>query len=149
MAGKRQIAEECRVAKVVDRLAADVDHDAGRSVDRPARRCRGVPSRHPLRPAPVEVDRATEIGIVNHVLWAQLVSQLGGGLNDRRDRGPCARSYCGSVAEVIAVAVCYENRVGLNLSRIGGRLRVACEKRVDREPSFRRARSRRPSGLNN
>ena len=81
LARQRQVGEQAGVAQVVDGLAAQVDHEAGRRVGRAVRRRRGVPRGDQPDPAAVELHGAAEVR-VGHVLDALL----------RRSRWPAPRS---------------------------------------------------------
>ena len=99
----------------------------------------GVPGRHEADPDPVEVDRAAEVGVAD--VWPPSLRDLAGELDDRDDRRAGALGDRDGVAEVVAVAVREEDRVGGDVVGAGGRLRVAGQERVDEHvlPSCSRA----------
>ena len=130
-ADELQVAEQRRVAQVVDRLAAEVDDEPGRRVDRALRRRRRVQRLDELDPAPVERHRAAEVRVEHLVVVAQVAGDLAGELGVRDDRRAGALGDVEDVAVVVLVAVGEQDRVGVDLVGRAGGLRVAGEERVD------------------
>src|SRR6202035_4704883 len=78
---ERQVGEQGRVAEVVDRLASKFHYQPGRDVDGAFGGRGGVPRGDQLRRAPLQLDGATDVGVV-HVLET-IFAELIGDLDDR------------------------------------------------------------------
>src|SRR6185312_6938887 len=130
-----EVAEQPGVAHVVDGLAAEVDHEAGRDRDRATRGGRGVPRRHKPDPAAVELHGAADVrvGDVLDSLLLKLVRDL----DDRHAVGARALRDVLDVPVVIAVTVGEEDVCRVQLGGLDGGHRIAADEGIhehDRVP---------------